>query len=125
MAAIVRFPTDVPVLYRACGALMALALRNAEAQHVLGEAGAAHLLMETLTQRRELNYGGDFSELRVWMRKYAAERPRPMLEGAAAGAPEGAGARWWDIVRDQGPLPDVAFRTITLPGAAPAGAGGR
>ncbi len=112
MAAIVRFPTDVPVLYRACGALMALALRNPEAQKTMGEAGAAHLLMETLTAHRELNYGGDFSELRVWMRKYAAENPRPMLEG---GAGVGSGTNWWDIVRDQGPLPDTAFRTITLP----------
>jgi len=118
MACIVRHPSDVPVLYRACGALMSLALRNPEAQRTLGESGAAHLLMETLTARRELNYGGDFSELRVWMRKYAAEKPRPMLEGGAgAGGDEGAAAasRWWDIVRDQGPLPDTAFRTITLP----------
>ena len=122
MAAIVRFPTDVPVLYRACGALMALALRNPEAQKTMGEAGAAHLLMETLTNHRELNYGGDFSELRIWMRKYAAERPRPLLEsaagvGAPAGAPgaESAGSRWWAIVRDQGPIPDTAFRVITLP----------
>jgi hypothetical protein len=91
MAAIVRFPTDVPVLYRACGALMALALRNPEAQKVMSEAGAAHLLMETLTSHRELYYGGDFSELRVWMRKYAAENPRPMLEGAD-------GSNWWDDV---------------------------
>jgi hypothetical protein len=113
MAAIVRFPTDIPVLYRACGALMALALRNPEAQKVMGEAGAAHLLMETLTAHRELNYGGDFSELRVWMRKYANENPRPMLEGA--GAAVGGGSNWWDIVRDQGPLPDTAFRMITLP----------
>jgi len=122
MAAIVRFPSDVPVLYRACGALMALALRNPEAQKTMGEAGAAHLLMETLTNHRELNYGGDFSELRIWMRKYAAERPRPLLEsaagvGAPAGAPgaESAGSRWWAIVRDQGPIPDTAFRVITLP----------
>jgi hypothetical protein len=91
MAAIVRFPTDVPVLYRACGALMALALRNPEAQKVMGEAGAAHLLLETTTAHRELNYGGDFSELRVWMRKYAAENPRPMLKGAD-------GSNWWDNV---------------------------
>jgi hypothetical protein len=120
MACIVRYPTDVPVLYRACGALMSLALRNPEAQRTIGEAGGAHLLMETLTARRELNYGGDFSELRVWMRKYAAEKPRPMLEGPAGAGGAGdasavAASRWWDIVRDQGPLPDVAFRQITLP----------
>ena len=58
MAAIVRFPDDIPVLYRCCGAIMALALRNAETQKIMGEAGAAHLLMETLTNHRELNYGG-------------------------------------------------------------------
>ncbi len=123
MAAIVRYPTDIPVLYRACGALMALALRNPEAQKAMGEAGAAHLLMETLTAHRELNYGGDFSELRVWMRKYAAENPRPMLEGGAGGAggSASAGSNWWDIVRDQGPLPDTAFRTITLPPQAAQG----
>ena len=115
MGAIVRYPTDIPVLYRACGALMALALRNPEAQKAMGEAGAAHLLMETLTAHRELNYGGDFSELRVWMRKYAAENPRPMLEGGAGAGSAGNGTNWWDIVRDQGPLPDTAFRTITLP----------
>lgn len=115
MACIVRFPTDLPVLYRACGALMALALRHPEAQRVMGEAGAAHLLMETLTAHRELNYGGDFSELRVWMRKYAAERPRPLLEGAAsAGEPKNS---FWEIVRDQGPISDTAFRVITLPAA--------
>ena len=121
MAAIVRYPTDIPVLYRACGALMALALRNPEAQKAMGEAGAAHLLMETLTAHRELNYGGDFSELRVWMRKYAAENPRPMLEGSAAAGGASAGSNWWDIVRDQGPLPDTAFRTITLPPQAAPG----
>ena len=117
MAAIVRFPTDVPVLYRACGALMALALRNAEAQKTMGEAGAAHLLMETLTAHRELNYGGDFSELRIWMRKYAAEKTRPLLESGSAGAPggEAEGPQWWNLVRDQGPIPDTAFRVITLP----------
>ena len=114
MAAIVRFPTDVPVLYRACGALMALALRNPDAQKIMGEAGAAHLLMETLTAHRELNYGGDFSELRVWMRKYAAENPRPLLEGGAAAS---GGSNWWDIVRcvcsEAPPLP--AFAVVLLP----------
>ena len=96
MSAIVRYGEDIPVLYRACGAIMALALRNSETQKIMGEAGAAHLLMETLTSHRELNYGGDFSELRIWMRKYSSETPKK-LTGAKKERRD-----LWEIVRDQG-----------------------
>lgn len=120
MAAIVRFPSDIPVLYRCCGAIMALALRNADTQKIMGEAGAAHLLTETLTNNRELNYGGDFSELRVWMRKYASEAVKTITDGGAAGKKKSK-RDLWEIVRDQGPVPDDAFRVITAPttGALP------
>ena len=46
MAAIVRFPDDIPVLYRCCGAIMALALRNADTQKILGEVRSSARLRD-------------------------------------------------------------------------------
>ena len=55
------------------------------------------------------------------MRKYATEAPKRLV-----GADEPAKTRrdWWEIVRDQGPVPDSAFRVVTLPNGVPKGGKG-
>lgn len=52
------------------------------------------------------------------MRKYASEHPRPLTNGEGDGKVKNK-RDWWEIVRDQGPIPDTAFRVVTLPNQLP------
>jgi len=95
------FPENRELVWRASGALLACCVRNAEAQRALTQMGVQQVVRECLARDPTLQYGGEFSELRPWMRaalppgaalqRTVEPRLEPALQRMRDGDPRGRG----------------------------------
>mmetsp|Transcript_13493 Transcript_13493/g.46668 ORF Transcript_13493/g.46668 Transcript_13493/m.46668 type:complete len:487 (-) Transcript_13493:1191-2651(-) len=77
ITAMQSFSTDRDLQYACGGMLLSLARDSEEAQLVLAELGAAHLIRQALARYTNIAYHGEFDSLRGWLRANARARPPP------------------------------------------------
>jgi len=105
------------LVWRATGALLAMALHNAETQAALSRQGAQIYVREALARDPTLQYGGEFSELRLWMRAQVVLPPPPAAEEPDLAEPGAVG-------RDSNPRGRPAARRRAAAAAAARASGG-
>jgi len=72
------YPEQRELVWRCTGALLAFALRNANTQEVLTNWGVQAAVRSALARDPTLTYGGEFSELRPWMKITGPSGPPPI-----------------------------------------------
>jgi hypothetical protein len=72
------YPEHRELVWRITGALLAMAVRNGETQEALTAWGVQSAVRNALARDPTLTYGGEFSELRPWMKITGPSGPPPV-----------------------------------------------
>lgn len=91
--ALSAFPKNRELVWRVCGCLLAMAKGNPETQKYLAETGARDAVRKALLADPGMQYGGEFSTLRPWMRAGAPPTPAASAAGRDEDGPESKAVR--------------------------------